>query len=256
MAKISKAKAKAHSRAQDLIHSDTPLKDEQRDFIIENWNESANHMNGTAGAHFTPYGLARDFCLNVNSGSRVLDLCAGIGALSLPLHYSAMWDRATELDLTCVEINADYVTVGKRIAPWATWICAPAHDVLDMGLEPFEFVISNPPFGSVAKPETKGTYKGSDFEFHIIELASKLGRNGAFIVPQMSAPFKFSGQCSYEALHDSKAHRFMAKTGINLEIGCAIDTSVYRDDWKTTSVVCEILTASFDVEEALAIAAE
>jgi hypothetical protein len=122
MSKLTKAQAKAHQQACDLIASDRPLTDDEKEFVARNWNEAATHVNTTTGAHFTPVDMALDFSWDVY-GPRVLDLCAGIGVLGL----ACVWrQRVDEAQLVCVELNPDYVAVGKRLLPRATWICADA----------------------------------------------------------------------------------------------------------------------------------
>ena len=36
-------------------------------FVLEHWREDANHVNSTAGASFTPWGLALDFALDAGA---------------------------------------------------------------------------------------------------------------------------------------------------------------------------------------------
>ena len=77
--------------------------------------------------------------------------------------------------------------------PEATWICA---DVLDPFLPDllgqFDFAIANPPFGRIANNYRK-SYMSGEFEYMVIEAASRIAKEGAFIIPQMSAPFVYSG---------------------------------------------------------------
>src|SRR5690242_13237549 len=121
MSKLTKAQAKAHKAACALLNKDSLTMDE-RWFVLENWQESASHINSVAGAFFTPAGLANDFVIDV-SGDRIIDLCAGIGMLSFVLYQGGAWDRRWP-QIVCVEANPDYVAVGKKVLPEATWIHA------------------------------------------------------------------------------------------------------------------------------------
>jgi hypothetical protein len=244
MAKLTKAQARAHAQACDILTKPTLTFDE-KDFVLKNWNEGANHVNGEAGAFFTPYDLAFDFAIDAGGG-RVIDLCAGIGMLSY-----AVWHRSTyKARITCVERNADYLAVGKKILPEAEWIHVDVLDVLDMGLHTgkegrFDCAISNPPFGNIKRTGNSPRYTGRDFEFHVIDVASHLADYGTFIVPQMSAGFNYSGRQGYERQESGKAVDFQKLTGLYFDTGCGIDTAYYRDAWKGVSPLCEIVCVDF-----------
>jgi hypothetical protein len=247
MAKLTKSQIKAHREAQALIDADRPLHDDEKLFILNNWNEAANHINSVAGAFFTPTSLASDFSIEVAGGScdngTLIDLCAGIGCLS--------WFCRRPFDrVVCVEINPDYVRIGKRILPEAEWIEASAFDpkILDLGR--FSWAISNPPFGNIKSDGAKHNYTGAKFEYRVIELASRIADFGAFILPQMSAPFRFSGQQCYREEETDDCRKFREQTGINMESGCGIDTSIYKGDWRGVSPTCEIVVCEFEAQEA------
>src|SRR6185312_13032899 len=157
MAKLTKAQAKAHQQACDLLLKDV-LSEDDKFFVLENWQESAKHINTIAGAFFTPVGLARDFSLETY-GPRVIDLCAGIGALSL---MTAMRHCHERLDIVCVEMNPEYAAVGRKIVPEATWIVGSVFDLPDFGH--FDCAIGNPPFGATPRDAKAPRYSGKDFE--------------------------------------------------------------------------------------------
>lgn len=236
--KLSKQEIKAHEQAEALIESDRPLKDFEKEFILDNWQESANHVNSKAGAFFTPRDLARDFAIEVN-GSTCIDLCAGIGSLAYAVEEK--FER-----MVCVEINRDYARIGKRIVPHAEWIVTSVFDpvILDLGM--FDCSIGNPPFGSIASNDYVGPYTGKVFEYRVIEVASRISRYGVFIIPQMSAPFQYSGVPSYREIESPKVTKFVKDTGIIMEPNCGINTSVYRDQWRGASPVTEIVCCDFD----------
>ncbi|QMV28967.1 hypothetical protein AP1_0260 [Aeromonas phage AP1] len=237
MAKISKQALKLHNKAMDLVHSDKVLSWDERRFILENYQEGATQMNGLAGAFFTPAMLARDAMIEVNPDRSVLDLCAGIGGLSFWLYDN---------DITCVELNHEYFEVGKRVVPNANWIRGDALEYCDNTNDRFDFCISNPPFGNINTSGYKGRYTGAEFEYKVIEAASKVSEFGVFIIPQMSAGFKYSGVRSFcDKDQSNKYLKFTEQTGIRLEPGCGVDTSIYLSEWHGVSPMVEIATAEF-----------
>lgn len=240
MSKLTKAQAKAHEQACALCEKDH-LSFDERWFVLENWREDACHINSAAGAFFTPPGLARDFAIEV-SGRRVLDLCAGIGALSFILALRAdEWGPPVEI--VCIETNQDYIDIGRKLVPEATWICADVFDLPEVGR--FDCVISNPPFGATKRKGSAPRYTGKAFEYHVIDIASDLADYGVFIVPQMSAPFRYSGEGHYREERGDEYEKFQSLTGIELLPNCGIDTSFYRDQWRGTAPSTEIVIADF-----------
>ncbi len=247
MAKLTKPQIKAHGEACALVDCGRRLTDDEKEFILDNWQESAAHINSAAGAFFTPRSLASDFAIEVDGSSVELggciDLCAGIGSLGYQVER-----RFTRM--VCVEINPDYARVGRRILPDAEWIECSAFDPRVLELGRFSWAISNPPFGRIKADDYSGTYKGAEFEYKVIETASRIAYFGAFILPQMSAPFRYSGQQTYHAEEADKARKFREQTGIVMEPNCGIDTSIYKGDWRGVAPVCEIVVCEFETPRA------
>lgn len=248
MSKLTKPQIRAHEQALRLLERGDPTREEIL-FVFENYREDAEHVNSKTGAFFTPYGLANDFKLQVpyiyERTIRIIDLCAGIGVLSYAASLEGnSWSRSYA-DITCVEINPDYVEVGKKLLPQATWICGDALDPeLLKSLGRFDFAMSNPPFGNIQTPH-KSAYLSSAFEYMIIEAAASVAAEGAFIVPQMSAPFVYSGTNDHRWLTEGKARTFEEKTGIELGFNAGIDTAIYKNDWHGVAPVCEIVCCDF-----------
>jgi hypothetical protein len=242
MAKLTKPQAKAHAEACDILTKPI-LTEDDKEFALRNWNEGANHVNGAAGAFFTPFDMAFDFAIDVGSGP-IIDLCAGIGMLSYAVHCRARYSERIP-QITCIERNPDYLAVGQKILPEANWILADVLDVLDMGLGHFGSAISNPPFGAIRREKNAPRYSGKDFEFHVIDIASHLADYGTFIVPQGSAGFNYSGRRDYERQKDGKAVKFQELTGLQFDAGCGVDTAFYQDGWKGVSPLCEIVCVEF-----------
>lgn len=243
MAKLTKPQIKAHNEAMALVDCGRPLDDDEKEFILDNWQESATHINSAAGAFFTPRGLASDFAIEVDGsstwGKACIDLCAGIGALA-----HAVERRFARM--VCVEINPEYARIGKRIVPDAEWIVCSAFDARVQALGRFAWAISNPPFGRIRADDYQGPYTGSEFEYRVIEIASRIADFGAFILPQMSAPFRLSGRQCFERDESDKARKFREQTGIVMEHGCGVDTSIYRNAWRGVAPVCEIVVCEFE----------
>jgi predicted RNA methylase len=237
--KLSKAQIKAHNEVMDLVNSDRPLKDDEKEFILDNFHEGATNINSSAGAFFTPRALARDFALEVNGGD-VIDLCAGIGALGYAVELKCD-------SLTCVEINHEYLRIGKRILPDANWIHSSVFEV-DYD-RVWDWAISNPPFGNIREHGFSGEYTGSNFEFKVIEQASMIAHYGAFILPQSSTPFLYSGRAFYEEKQNERVKKFTEQTGIQMEFNCGIDTAVFKNDWRGVSPICEIVICEFQPEK-------
>lgn len=248
MAKLTKPQAKMHSQACALLEKDV-LTEDDKWFVLEHWQESANHVNTVAGAFFTPVGLANDFAIEV-SGHRIIDLCAGIGCLSFMRYQRGRWDEKYP-EITCVELNPAYVEVGKKILPEAMWICGSVFDLPDLGR--FDCAISNPPFGATPRSGARGPrYTGNKFEYHVIDVASLIADFGVFIIPQMSAPFRYSGQPYYREEKSDEYLKFVGQTGVEMHPGCGIDCEYHRSDWHGVAVAVEVVTCEFPQVEAVA----
>ncbi len=156
MAKLTKTEATGHLAALALLNRSSLSPDERWE-ILEKYREDAEHANVLDGAFFTPVGLARDFGIEVPACRRLIDLCAGVGALAY-MHSRAYRARGSEPvpEIVCLERNPDYVAVGKILIPEAVWIEADVFDLPKLGLGHFDVAISNPPFGSVTHLGPRG----------------------------------------------------------------------------------------------------
>lgn len=241
MAKLSKQTQERHLQACNLLEKEV-LTYEDKYFILENWQESYSFQNGLMGAFFTPVLLARELSVMYND-KRTIDLCAGIGCLAFHAYHC---EGVT--DIVCIEKNPEYVEVGKKILPEATWICG---DILDedlmRGLGKFENSISNPPFGNVSKTSSVGhlKYRKPNFELKAVEVASKLSKHGFFILPTTSV--SFTNRCNgvTQKNDSSKADEFTAMTGIEFDGSYPIDTRVFDEDWRGVKVAVELVYCDF-----------
>ncbi|MEM8986543.1 MAG: hypothetical protein AAGC95_07450 [Pseudomonadota bacterium] len=108
MTKLTKRQLKAHQEACELLQKER-LTDEDEEFVFANWHEGADADISRAGAFFTPLDLAFDFAIDT-TGPRIIDLCAGIGALAYAVyHHGRNYDNRPQV--TCIEINPHYVEV-------------------------------------------------------------------------------------------------------------------------------------------------
>ncbi|MCK7220609.1 methyltransferase, partial [Enterobacter cloacae] len=106
----------------------------------------------------------------------------------------------------------------------------------------------NPPFGKINTSKAyTGCYKGNEFEYKVIEHASTFSSYGAWIVPQGSAGFKYSGHRYFDAtVQTAKYQKFANDTGYTFQPGVGIDTSIYKDEWNGTKVICESVLVDYD----------
>jgi len=246
--KLTKEQTKNHDKAEELLLKDE-LSFDDKYFVLENWLPAATNNIGKVASFFTPRMMANDFCYEAGSGN-VIDLCAGIGMLSFQLNRFL----DGKVKLTCLEINPDFVRVGKKILPEANWIKG---DVLDEDLiksiGSFDCVISNPPFGKI-KTGSKLKwlkYQGTEFEYKVIEVGNFLARyRGAFILPQLSCPFRISGMYNNQVMDEpyitDKYRKFSKETGLDLTPNCGFDLSSYVNQWNGTNQMCEIAICEYE----------
>lgn len=247
MSRLSKEAAKAHEKAAALVALDRDLTEDEKDYVLDNWQEAATATHNLDGAFFTPEGLARDLAIEV-AGDRIIDLCAGIGRLAYSCrdYWGRRWNNQPAREIVCVEKNPVYVTVGRKILPEATWICADILELPTMDLGRFDTAISNPPFGAIKRSGNSPAYSGPRFEYHVIAIASTLAQYGAFIIPQLSAPFRYSGEPYYRERRDRECAKFEQQTGIALGPGAGFDTAIYVEEWRGVSPRVEVVVCDFD----------
>lgn len=208
MGGLSKLDWQAHEGAEALLRLERALTDDEVERVLADWNPQARHNAGAAGAYFTPPQLAHDLAAlaHISEGGRYLDLCAGIGrltwALSVSHRYASPREKARTA-YTCVEINPEYCAVGRRLMPWADWVCGSAFDpALIASLGTFDVGIANPPFGRVrTRGDAKGwlRYRGSA-DLQACEVLARLCTQGALVImPQSSLPWGRDGREQFSA---------------------------------------------------------
>ncbi len=145
--KLSKEQTKKHDECLKILAQKEIKSLNEREFVFEHFHPGSGNNIGRGGIFFTPPKMASDFGLYYgDTRGRVVDLCAGIGALGDAI--SGHGNRISEL--VCVEVNPEFVQWGKKLLPDARWICADVfQEEIIKNLGCFDVGISNPPFGRV-----------------------------------------------------------------------------------------------------------
>lgn len=238
--KLSKPRLRKHAEACELVEqfhrTGKPLKQEDREFILDHWEPRAEHAISWIDAFFTPRPLAGAMMIEtVNNFSResaCLDLCAGIGSLAYTHWKGSQWDEHA-VHYTCLERNPNFVHVGQAVLPEAEWITG---DVMDhqelLGDRRFDEFLSNPPFG-----------KSGKLALEIIEIGAGRCTHGTVIVPHSCLDWTYSGngRRGFESREDPKIDEWKRRTGIYLAPNCGIDTTEIEEaDFKDTKIIVEI----------------
>lgn len=244
MSKLSKAQVKLHNEALERLKKDK-LNDEDREFIYTNWHPGTVSNTAAASAFFTPVGLAFDFEFDAPTHGRILDACAGTGVLSWAISTRQTYRNENHPDITAIERNHAYIELGRKLLPWVNWIHADIFDLPELELGHFNSVVANPPFGRMNKPKRKFRYQGASFELALIDMLADHADYGAFIIPQMSAPFEFSGVQQYRRRHTRESEKFEKQTGLYLSEGCGVDCDFHRENWLEVAPKVEIVTVDY-----------
>lgn len=251
MTKLSRAKIKAHERVCQLIESDKLLGQDDVHEVITHWSPSYSGQISKGAAWFTPLPIAQTLvAMTTNVEGNILDLCAGIGSLLYAMKSSTWWRWEGVEQVWAIEVNPEYVRVGKRLFPEVNWICGDMFDLDTLrALPKIDSVVSNPPYGNVdttSKPDWLN-YKGVA-HLAAVEIAMRLAERGAgFILPQGDLPFRYTGVPYHKYLPSDKwsdelSKFYRANPTIHME-STAVDTSLY--EWADAPVV-EIVNTEFD----------
>lgn len=261
MAKISKRLLGYHNQAVKLLQK-KELNFNDREFVFENFHEGAGRMNNLVSAHFTPPSIAHSMAHNIRFNNFV-DLCAGIGTLAYKLvrqHEMSATHNTPPIFGICVENCTEFYEVGKKLLPQLHWINGNIFDreviqeIKELMKGKRFSIISNPPYGSQVKTDTKQLlkYQGSNFEYKAIELGAILGAfDGAFLLPQQSCNFRMSGS-SNKSVYDkeyitSEYEKFVKQTGLEMEANTGFSTDILEGEktWKDVSIITEIAVIEY-----------
>lgn len=253
MSKISKVALKNHQMAMALVELERDLTFSEKEFVFNSFLEEAVVNINWSGAFFTGSSLSWEFGLCVTdsparSGDRetIVDLCAGIGSLGFHL-----LQRFDHIDLICVEMNENFVKVGRKLLPNAKWICGSVSDqaVIDELLKlNICTAISNPPFGAVTSLGRipGNNYQGANAAFKIAELALRVAKRATFILPTNCCPFMYSGQKTYKEVDNSVYTQFSKQTCIDMTVSC-LDTVLLGEEcdqnnhFRNTNITVEVV---------------
>ena len=262
MSKISIPVLNLHNQAVELLKKES-LNFCDREFIFDNYHEGAGQMNNLISAHFTPYSICRSLCQNITYTDCFVDLCAGIGMISYALKRYEEMSFNKPIFGICIEKCTEYYEVGKKLLPEFHWINGDCFDpeVIEQVKELMKgkkfSVISNPPYGNQVKTDSKELlkYTGSTFEYKAIELGAILGAyDGAFLIPQVSAPFRISGVLMhgkkvYEEEYKTKNYKkFVEQTGLEISHNNGYDTVFLEEGeaWRDVSIPTEIACLEYE----------
>ncbi len=253
MGKITKAQLKMHEQAENLIHGgDKKLTREQVEFCLEHWDPRASSGKHVAKnqAYFTPMTLACDACMYVGGdGRRVVDIAAGIGRLSYAVLCANYWNPK-EVKVTAVELNPEYVQIGRRLLPEVDWVQSDLYDLsLWQSLPRFDEAVSNPPFGKVLTDYDTSWigYKGPA-GLTVAAISLKVTRLGpTMVLPQTQTPYKYSGMVrggdAYAPTRMKYLEKF-SKQRPELEWDHrSLDTEekAYKSGWRGAAPVVEVI---------------
>ena len=232
--KLTKAQTKAHEQAMELVEAaeaGTVITDNDREFILDHYHPGAAHNIGKGGVFFTPREVADTAAGFHNGGGRVLDACAGIGCLA---YHLKAWSRSAKL--TCVEINPEFVRVGRVVVPDAEWICGSVFDILPQ-LRQFDSAISNPPFGQIG---SAASFNFADAQFAVMELMTRHTKQGAIVI----IPDADHSMEDRRDRHLSRNHiKFREMYPAWHITPCSVDMAVFKDKWKGANpkvMICDL----------------
>ena len=235
--KITRSETKLHDEAEDLLKLSRELSEDEQEFIYRNWNPMANHNVGKGGIFFTPVALAEEYANYAGGGSitHYIDLCAGIGMLTWAVQKH---DRNPNAVYVCLEINHDFVEIGKKLCPWAYWYEGSIFDIellkrINKEHGPFHYAFSNPPFGNIPTSGDEWLKTNGGFHWKAIEIAVRMAIGGMFILPDQYCDYDLKENKYRDPLPSVK---FLPKfPGIYLA-PVSLDMSMIENvDWKGTN---------------------
>lgn len=266
MGRISADQTRRHDKACELLKIRRDLHADEIEYVYANWTPMASHNVGKGGAFFTPEELASELTLWTVDRGHVLDLAAGIGMLSWQMLLAHAYEE-TELKITAIELNGEFLEVGRKLLPQVNWVHGSIFDLklLHRLVDPkpfgFECVISNPPFGlaPATSPESKWLRYNGPSHMRAMEVALYLGQKTVAILPGMDVPFWDSeparpGQLRKHGYKPeaslSRNYERFHKLFPDIVFGsCSIDTSAY-EGWQGAAPKVELVQLERDDQAA------
>lgn len=267
MPRLTRRDETDHERAEKLLALPRELTEDEIMEVFEKFHPGARHLQAKNAAFFTPYTVADVVARNTSiRGNRVLDLGAGIGMLTWAMFKWAYWEPAEEI--VCIELNPEYVEVGRRLVPQATWICGDMFNLdLLRSLGKFDAVVCNPPFGKGNSGDADKSWLSvkSPLHFQALEVGLRMSDGAAtFVLPRVDLPWlysmypedvdlakKFAGaRRGHEFVdpdrHSQNLRRFL-KAFPEAHFGCVSeDVALYVDEWKNVHARVEVVNVGFE----------
>ena len=186
MARLTKPQEKKHDEALSLLSLNRKLKDEETEFVFRHYSAMATHRVAKGAIYFTPYEIASELAVmaRLQGGGRVIDYAAGIGVLTHHMLISEYWDAKPKHHV-CVEIDPEFVEVGKKLLPRVEWVCGNIFDrELVQSLGTFTIGIANPPFGVVPSLASGKVWLKAKVPAHLatVELMVRMCQYGGFVI--------------------------------------------------------------------------
>lgn len=179
MYKMTKIQRRDLGYIQEWIRGEREL---DPDFVKDKYIPSYDPL--PMGEFYTPEAMVSEIMgmLFYPKGSRILDPCAGIGAMSRQF-LEAHLDWGYEVQ--AYELSHDAYQIFKRLYPDCKGEYADVFDRLPHLEGTFEYVVMNPPFGAVAGQETAAQVCVSGVttsQHRFLELAVRATAPGGFII--------------------------------------------------------------------------
>jgi len=196
MGRLTKLQEKKHDEALALLSLIRRLEDEEVEFVYRHYNPMATHRIAKGAIYFTPFDLAALFAVfaRIEWKTRIVDLAAGTGLLTYHMLRAEQFDSRDERKHhVCVEIEDEFVQVGKKLLPHVEWIRGNIfdRDLLE-SLGTFGVGIANPPFGHIPSLQPARSWMKSALPAHLatLEVMVRLCQQGGFaILPRVDTDY-------------------------------------------------------------------
>lgn len=253
MGKITRQQIRYHEQVEEMLWgSDRRLTADEVAFCLEHWDPRAlaGKQVSQNQAYFTPLALAMEAGRYVGgNGRQVVDIGAGIGCLSYAVLCANWWDTR-QVRITAVEINPEYVEVGRRLLPEVRWVQGDMYSrELWQSLPRFDEAVSNPPFGQVLTDcDTAWIGYRGPAGLMAASIGLQVARLGiTMILPQTQTPFRYSGVLVrgnvYTDKHTGYMKRFLAGRPQLDWHHSSVDTEQpqYKSGWRGASPLVELV---------------
>jgi len=250
MAKLTKQEAKLFQEAEAILWDTNGriLKDEEIEFVLRHWYPDAKNIQTIGASFFTPVEMSLAMMqLEINHDvARVIDLCAGIGSLIYGLYHSDPWRKDYD-EVAAIEINPEFVKVGKRLFPDVMWVEGDVFDLpllqhLKQAYGPFDVAVSNPPFGNppgINKDLTDWLSYQGKADLMVAEISIRIAeRGGVMIMPQMSCQYGLS--TPHHGPTNSRVYKKWQKATGGIIETSSLDTRDF--EFRKASPLVEIVT--------------